>query len=342
MTTNIKLFYACSVLLSLMLLASCASMEGKFTKTKSLNVSTFTDYTITIFAESNLNTSKDKAVYTRQFFDPSGKEEREFVELIEESQLIFKRLVKYAVTLTTISEQYDNDPDRIAAFAQHLEKVNTKSKGAFLDPAYFEEIITKVREQEDLLLAVQAARPILDAVVRHNELLISRLDEASYQLMLKIDSKIQKKYEKVIAFQKALDGETDSVLEAQALLYRTYKGDKTAFNDFRNSNVVLNKKLIPTGEPSEKDLQQLAEHLMVRLEALHTIWERIEPDWKNYRASIRETKTLQDDYSSKTRKARLFLILWLSAHHKMAEGISNPAAWFDIEDASTMLIESQL
>lgn len=340
MLTNKLCLYSLVVLLSVLIISGCESLDGKFTASESVNISGFTDYTISIMSNSNLGVANDKAIYTREFFDPSGKEELEFEELLNKAETMFKRLIGYSVTLVTISEMHDNDLDRIEAYAQYLEKLQANAEQNLrVEPDYYKDIIANIRKQETFLEALRQAQPIMDGVGRYGELLLIKIEDSAKVLALKVDSKIDEEYKRVIAFQKGLDKEKYEVLEAQALLYRTYKGDMEAFEKFRNSHAIISKDILPEGEPTEEQLEVLFNHLMTRLNAMHEIWKEIEPDWKNYRETHKELKILHNQVVKNARNARLFVLLWLRAHNKMASGVTNPAEWFSIDEAPTLLFD---
>lgn len=330
----------CMVFLAALLSIGCVSMEGKFTASKSANVSAFADHTISMLSGADFGMTKDKAIYVREYAEFNGEEELQYEALLEEAESLFKGIIKYSIALVTITEANPNVADRIEAYAKYLEKIQANAeKKLDLEEGFYDNVLESVRQQEKFLGALQQAQPIMNAVGRYGETLMTDIDEAAKVLARKLDGKIDERYAEVIAYQEALETEKYSVLRALGKLYLTYKGDPDAFDEFRKSDAIINKKIIPKGKPTEEQLQKLADHLAKRLEGLQKIWNQIEPDWDVYRASHRELDGLYDEVVADTRKARLFVLLWLRAHQKMASGISSPAAWFDIESAPAQLFQ---
>ena len=99
------------------------------------------------------------------------------------------------------------------------------------------------------------------------------------------------------------------------------------------------RALIPKGKPTEDDLTKIAEHLIKRLEITHKIWQEIEPDWELYRATHRELDELYQTIQVRLKRTRAAVIIWIRAHQKMASGKTNPAEWFDVENAPAQLFQ---
>ena len=169
--------------------------------------------------------------------------------------------------------------------------------------------------------------------------MLTKIDESAKVLARKIEAQIDDNFKQVILYQAALELEKYNVLTALGNVYVTYKGDMQAFDRLRNSDAITRKNLIPKSDPTEKDLKALSDHLMNRLGKMDKVWRQIEPKWKIYRASHLELDQLYDDLLNRTGKARLFVLLWARAHQKMAAGITNPAAWFDIKDTPVLLYD---
>ena len=86
-------------------------------------------------------------------------------------------------------------------------------------------------------------------------------------------------------------------------------------------------------------MSKIAEHLIKRLEITHKIWQEIEPDWELYRATHRELDELYNEIRNGLNQTRAIVIIWARAHQKMAAGKTNPAEWFDIDDAPSQLFK---
>jgi hypothetical protein len=331
------------LLLIAILAVSCTSLEGKFTKTQSANMGAFADQTIAMLAESNVTKANDKSIYTRKYIDFTDKDVQAYEKLLEDSEAFFDKIIEYSIALATIVETNKSVPEQIEAYSKYLEKLQESAEGKTdMTPELFDQIISDVRSQDDFLDALQVAQPIMNAAGRYGMLLMNKIDKSAKLLMRDLDRKIDEDYAEVIAFQEALETEKYVVLNAIAMLYSTYKGDMNEFERFRQSDAVLDKTLIPQGEPSVEELTILSDHLEDRLKTIHTIWSEVEPDWVVYRATHEELDEQYNALLGETRRARMFLLIWFRAHQKMSAGISNPAEWFAIEDAPALLYKTLL
>lgn len=323
-----------------LLLSNCASWEGKFTETESANVTAFADHTISMLSESDFSITRGKAVYVRDLVDPNSKESQEFKAAVKEARFLLKGIVKYSIDMVTIVETNKTDSERIEAYARRLEIVKNNAEDRLaLEPGHFDEILESVRKQEKFMDALQQAQPILNATARYAELILTKIDDSARVLARKIEAQIDENFKQVTVYQEALEYEKYNVLTALGNVYVSYKGDMQAFDRLRKSDAITSKKLISKTDPSEEDLKALSDHLMNRLNNLDKIWRQVEPKWNIYRASHHELDQLYDELLTRTGKARLFVLLWVRAHQKMAAGITNPAAWFNIKDAPALLYD---
>ncbi|WP_455210553.1 hypothetical protein [Kaarinaea lacus] len=328
------------LIVAVMALSGCASMEGKFKATAQANVGAFADQTIAMLSSSDLGVAQDNAIYVRHFIKPGWEEVKRYEMLTSDAELMLRGIVKYSIRLVTIAETNKTEETRIEAYTKYLEEVQHNAEGKLqLAPGYYDEIIVKVGTEEKFLPALQQAQPIINAVGRYAQLLMDDINDATKKLARKIDAHIDSEYAEVITYQKALEKEKYAVLRALGKLYRAYEGENSAFEEVLQSKVIRDRKLIPKGQPSEEDLRNIADHLVKRLDVISKIWQEIEPDWNNYRETHRELDRLHAKVDQDANRMRAMVIVWLRAHQKMAAGVQNPAEWFDVESAPSQLFQ---
>jgi len=321
-------------------LSGCVSMEGKFKGTAQANVGAFADQTIAMLSNSDLGVAQDNAIYVRHFIKPEWEEVKHYEMLTNEAELMLRGIVKYSIRLVTIAETNKTEETRIEAYTKYLEEVQQNAEGKLqLGPGYYDELVVKVGTEEKFLSALQQAQPIVNALGRYAQLLMDDINDATKKLAKKIDAQIDTEFAEVIAYQKALEKEKYAILKALGKLYRTYEGESAAFEEVLQSNVIRNKKLLPKGQPNEEDLHNIADHLVKRLDVIAKIWHEIEPDWNNYRETHRELDRLHAKVDQDANRMRAMVIVWLRAHQKMAAGVQNPAEWFDVESAPSQLFQ---
>jgi hypothetical protein len=239
-----------------------------------------------------------------------------------------------------IAETSKTEEEKVKKYTNYLKAMQQSAeKNAGLTPGYYDSIIENIKQQKKFLGALQAAQPIINAASRSAQELLSKIEDSLRVLELSLDHKIDDRYAIVIKYQKALEDEKYTILIALGQVYQFYKGDTEAFDKLRNSGALRQEALLPKGVPTEKDLSRISEHLVKRLDITHKIWQEIEPDWKLYRATHRELDDLYVKMRTSLYRTRATAIIWSRAHQKMAAGITNPAEWFDINNAPAQLFK---
>ncbi len=329
-----------TVVLLLLSVSGCASWEGKFSGTKQADVSVFADQTIATMTDPDLGLPVGQSVYVREYVVDSEPEEEQFAMLEKDLEQRLLRLVQYSVALVDIAETSKSDAEKVEKYTNFLKIMQKQAEErAELESGYYDSVIENIAKQKKFHEALQAAQPILNASGRGFQKLLDKLEKSLKVLEAKLDRKIDERFETVIQYQKALEEEKYAILIALGQLYQTYKGEPEAFQKLRDSGVIRKKSLLPKGEPSEDDLSNIAEHLLKRLDISHKIWQEIEPDWDLYRATHRELDDLYVLIKNGINRTRASVIIWARAHQKMASGKTNPAEWFDIENAPAQLFK---
>jgi len=321
-------------------LTGCASWEGKFSGTKEANIGVFADQTIAIIANSNLGLPIGNTVYVREFIEQSDPEVQEFLKLEKELDRRLLRLIQYSITLVDIAEASKSEKEKVEKYASFLKSIQKSAEeNAGLAPGYYDNIIENIKEKKKFYEALQAAQPIINASGRGYQELLSNIEDSLKVLEVSLDHKIDERYATVIKYQQALEDEKYTILIALGQLYKFYKGDAEAFDKLRLSGALRQEGLLPKGTPSEKDLSNISDHLVKRLDITHKIWLEIEPDWKLYRATHQELDELYVKMKTSLDRTRATVIIWARTHQKMAAGITNPAEWFDINSAPAQLFK---
>ncbi|WP_455207025.1 hypothetical protein [Kaarinaea lacus] len=320
--------------------SGCASWEGKFSRTTVADIGIFADQTLAALTDPEIGLPVGKSIYIRDYIVSSEPEEQRFAQATKDLELRLLRLIKYSLGLVDIAETSKSEAEKVEKYADFLQSMQRKAEeNAEYEPGYYDETINLIRSQEKFHEALQQAQPIIHAAGRGYQVLLDEIQESLNILEAKIDRKIDERFTTVIRYQKALEDEKYAILIALGHLYQTYKGDTDAFQKLRDSDVVRKKSLLPKGNPTEDDLSEIAEHLVKRLDVIHKIWQEIEPDWEIYRATHRELDALAAEIKNRLNRTRATVIIWSRAHQKMASGRSNPAEWFDIDNAPAQLFQ---
>lgn len=334
-----KGFVAMIAVCTVFLLTACASVTTKFVPKTKENVGVFADTTLTMLSGLDFGFNRNEAVYLREFFNPEGGEEKQLLTNNKALNEAFKNILKYSLQLVIIAETYEQESDRVAAYADYLAEADpavAEERG--LDKSYYVELVKKIRSQEKFLDALKTAQPIISAMTYYVN---SKLDEKQAVIEALadiIEVRIDKEYAEVIRYQETLEEEKYAVLRSMEHLYNTYVGVPEAFNRLLADGAIRDNKLIPSGKPSNENLMKISDHLRTRLNAIHLIGQEIKPDWDDYRATHRELDTIYAEGMNRMNKVRLMTLVWLRAHQKMAAGVVSPAEWFNVQELPSQLI----
>lgn len=319
------------ILTVIMVIAGCASVEGKFTPSTKPDIGFFANETIAIMSQADYTFERDETIYTREFYDYDSTEVKRLVEVTDEIQDLFQGIIDYSLDIVVVYETYNTDAERIAAYADSLMKYNSQfAKQLNVSIESYEAIIAEVRKQKKFIDAMKAAQSILNGAGWYMNQLLNEAVDATNNVSDKMEQLIDAEFAKIIHYQEILEEEKYNILDALGHVYGAYAGDEAAHGGLRTSRAIRKQGLLPKGKISDDDLAAINDHLMTRLDALHKISQEIEPDWIIYRATHSELDRLHDLMMNNIKSSRLLIIVWVHAHYQMASGIEDPAEWFDI------------
>lgn len=331
------LVLAVSMVVLLSATSGCAQLKEKFTSTTVADVSYFSDQTVSMLSQTDFGFNRDETVYTREFYDPTGPEEQRLIALTDEVEELFDRIIEYSLQLVIVAKSSETEAERVAAYADLFEAPDEKFlQQVRLSSEVYEGIVASIRDQEDFRSALSAAQPVISAAGWYMNTVLDDLVQATEDLAVVMEKRIDRRYEDVRTYQVALEQEKYAVLRALAQVYRAYRGDEGADEALRTSPAIRKKGLVPKGELSDETLEAIGQHLTVRLNALDAIGREIEDDWRVYRATHAELDTLHDAMMRGIQTARLLTVVWSHAHYQMASGVTKPAEWFGAESITSV------
>lgn len=330
---------ATTALLGLLLLPCCSSLDGKFQATSKVNFGIFADSTLSLLDELEVPATRVDAVLSREFLEPDGELETQLAECVEASRWVIGGMVSYSLELVTIVESDGSEAEQVETYLGYLRTLARElvvSTG--VAAGHFDSTLDEISGSPDLLASLRAAQPILNAAVREAVLLAEQADDHLTALALDVDRKIDAEYADVIRYCDALGGEKVKVLRALEQTHLSATGDSDAFAALRSGGAVRDGDLLTGPEPSQEELEAVAEHLTGRLERLARIRAAIEADCRDYHDAHREFDGLVEAARRNIKAYRITLLLWLHGHQKMASGVTNPAEWFDLNDVPGSLV----
>lgn len=323
----------------LIAVTGCAGLKKKFITGSKADMGLFADNTIAMLSKIDIYIDRNEAVFSRRFFNDEEKEEREMLRLNDNMQIAIGNVVDYSVTLVSMAESQRTEKDKVAAYAEHLNRFKEDIRySTRMTPEQFNARIEAIKGEPDFLSAVRAAQPLISTAVMAVIQELNELTGAVEIVADKMDSSIDSEYSDIIRYQAKMEDEKARILRAIEIVFDAYRTSEPNLNRLAETGAIWFPELIPKGRPTPKDLKAIGEHLQSRLDALHKIGQEIMPYWEEYRATHRELDDLTDKTLQEINKVRLIMLVWVRAHQKMASGVVDPAEWFDINTAPVQLL----
>lgn len=323
------------------LLSGCATYNNKFKAGTVADIGFFSDSTVTMLSNLDLQLGRNEALLTRRYFMLNEPEEQLVVALDQRFQSTIQGLVEYSIKIVSIAESGRTEEEMIVAYADYLDLFRDRLRQEkLIDAETFDHSLTLVRGQDKFLDALREAQPLLNAVAMDSILNIDELIDAINALVDKVELRIDEEYEDIVRYRQILEDEKSEILTAFELIYAAYKTDEPELSQLRESGVIWMPELIPEGTPTRVDLSKLGEHLEKRLDAMHRISEEVAPDWNDYLSTQKELKNIAKRSTSMVQQTQVMMLTWVRAHQKMAAGKTDPADWFDIGESTKALLKS--
>ena len=301
---------------------------GMFTSTQRLDISPFANSMIAVAGEIQYSLLQNRTVKLSSL--TPGPEYMQFALYRTKMRDIIKATISYSIEIVTLSESKASGKEKCQALADYLEGV----KRPVLDypeielnltPEQMEEIIIDVRKQEELLDAIAAAQPIIDAVAistgELGDLLKQYLDSAN----LEINGQWEDKYREVLwADNEIKDGQIRAI---KALYYlKQYRTNNIPSAD---SVFLVDPQLVEVVEDkdnvSRTDIIELEKRLLYKLTSLNDMRKEFEYDINMYYSGLNELEAVKATYNVALRDARNAIILWSRAHNSLGKGVTDPA-----------------
>jgi hypothetical protein len=339
---SIARFSLAGLFVPLMLLSGCASMEGKFSESKSENLGPFATQTIAIVGESDFGFTERRAVFIRKYAIPgnSSPEVEQFFSDSGALDRLFRGIIEYSMKLVALSESGKSQEEQVEAYAVYVQGFRAESVkkiGATSDNQ--QALVSDIRDQDKYLDALQSAQPMIDGVTEYGEQLLADMEGSSKAAVDSIENQIDSDSVELMEYTDLLLDKRNSLLLGLQYIYEYENGDNEALERLIESNIIRSKELQLKKDLTEKELRKVEDHLVARLESLTAVADKIEPDWVRYRATHAEVDNIYSQVLFEVRQARLALLTWERAHKLMSSGKSDPAEWFSLADAPGAILK---
>jgi len=325
------------MLVAILTLAGCSDMAKKFTSENEVNLEPFAVTTIQMVSTIDYGLERNESILTKQYLKPDDKPElQRLLDLDAELYRVLQGIVGYSVKLVSLSSSTRTSKQKVEAFADYIEKLDKPALAYHIQQGNLKEedftnILTNIRRQEDLLSAMQAAQPMIEFVLQHVDSLTYEISRQEIKAENEIEQAIDKDYAREIDYVKMLLSRRDVVLEALIWIDEFYKGNNKALKKMNGSH-VLSRLGMKNRAINKSNIKQVEQELVSELTDIQRRLDMMETESDYYMKVHKELDDLVRFHDQDVRKAKSVIQIWSNAHTKMANGVTDPADWFDFSD----------
>jgi hypothetical protein len=329
-----RLFPQVRLVSALALVAAAGSGCSYFTASKRIDMQPFAENTVTAIGEMRKIEAPPVWIRLRPYFShPSVLEARASAKPLLE---LVRGINAYSLQVVSLNESRISDQQKCRELAKFIQGASQTAlmkdedtAQISLTPERQKAILEDVEKREKFIDALQAAEPIVNAVLARGLTLADQVDGAIIRAINAIEVEVQKQYGPMLANRVALLSLQDRAVRNLALSEAIAFGDDAAPEEVKKAVPVL-AEYVPSGKkPSAKEQQALVAALSSQSLRIKVALEQIEPEYQAYRESVLELDNLRAKTTENAKLARSVLMIWARSHKNLARGVEVPAM-FDL------------
>jgi hypothetical protein len=335
METNLDVVWKRWVYVPLLLLLSGCALTKKFRETTTVNFTPFATQTLVLLGSLDYEISPNEAYIIVPYADPSDPSLASLRSRVDLERTFLKGIMSYSIEIVNLSESHKSETDQVKDYTAYLSSlVDTVKAEVLADVEMSDEriqsVLSSIRKKETLLEAMREAKPLIVEFNKVNLRLIRDIGTARTQFAKNVHAKMDETFKTFLEKDLSLRAEKSDVLKGLGLIRAYRLGDPTALN--RLGDI---RGLPKTAPPA--DAARIENALSGRLTLL-TQWQKeIDRDIAHYHELKIKLEHIKSQHDEMIRSGGRAVLLWSQAHQKMASGITNPAEWFGLSDAKSML-----
>jgi hypothetical protein len=331
MTSPLRPRLATSALALLLALASGCSL---FRPTKRVDMQPFAENTVTAIGEMRKIQTPPVWIRLRPYINhPSILEVRKTSAPLF---LLVRGVNLYSLQVVSLNDSPISERTKVRELAKFLHGASQQAllnqadeAEIALTPERRETILKDIGSKETFREALEAAEPIVNAVLARGLDLSDALDASILAAGAVIEREIQAQYAAMLVNRAALVALQEKNMAAQAWAEALEFGDEAAADRIRQSVPVL-AELLPAGKrPGPKEQAAVVAALGAQALRIKTALDQIDPQYVAYRESIYELDTLRAKAVENAKLARSVLMVWARSHKNLGRGVEVPAM-FDV------------
>jgi hypothetical protein len=306
------------------MLSSCST----FRSARRINMEPFSENANTLFSEATKVSRPFQWDYLKPYlYIPELQDVgREAVPLLKALQGV----VYYSNQVVAINNSNLTDSEKNRQLARYLEEIRQKAVGKdeldslHLDQSSLELIFQKIRNSKTYLKGIDAASPIINAVVIGMQ---NRLDGIQAKISLvtaAFDREIEKDYYLTRLNYLNLKKLQQNTMRATTLLYFVWTDHTDSLKTLLQNNPDIRQFMPGQVNPTQNQLKAAEQYLLDRLEKLDTILHQLDSEKALYHAKEQELEDWRINTDERIRIARNAIMVWAQSHRNLAAGIQVP------------------
>jgi hypothetical protein len=237
----------------------------------------------------------------------------------------------YSLQLVSLNEARASERTKVRELAKFLHDA---SQQALLDeadeaeialtPGRREEVLKNIGSKEKYIEALQAAEPIVNAVLSRGLDLADQVDVAIVRSVGALEAEVQAQYRPMLANRAAMLGLQERALQAIVWAESLTFGDGAAADKLRSAVPVLAEYLPAGRRPNAKEQAAIIAALTAQADRVKGALDQMEPEYQAYRESVLELDQLRAKTTENAKLARSVLMIWARSHKNLARGVEVP------------------
>ncbi|MEM1452353.1 MAG: hypothetical protein AAF957_07440 [Planctomycetota bacterium] len=328
------------LLLALTSLAACKN----FKSSKRVDFTPFAEQTITSVSSLDADLNRNRATGIRSYLEMFEEEVDALISLEDTYEVILEKIVTYSISIVEVARLQITEAEKNARLASLIDGLTDEHRGEGvrrIPGAQIDSALENVRSAPTLLEGVAAAQPIVDTVATIAAATALELREDTRELEAKIDARLQADFAPYLDTSPAYDTRRNRIVTALAAVYRYENGEDDALAQIFEGGLFRDEALqtLRVDMESPDAAAELEEKLLARLERMTRASELLAPEYQYYKDLHRELEEVARAYEGEIAEIWGMIFVWSRAHEKMSRGVVDPAAWFDLSDAPSVLFK---
>ena len=314
---------------TLAVLAATGSGCRYFKTERRVDMQPFAENTVTAIGEMRKIQAQPVWIRLRPYFsDPSILETRATAKPLLD---LVRGVNAYSLQIVSLNESRISDRNKCRELAKFLHGASQTALLREADAAEIaltaerrDVVLKDIEGKETFMGALQAAEPIVNAVLARGLDLSDQVDASIMKSVNTIEAQVQAEYKPMLANRSALLQQQERTIQASAWAEAIGYGDATAADQLRKAVPVLAEYLPPGRAPTPKEQAAIVAFLSAQALRVKAGLEQIDPQYQAYRESVLELDQLRAKAIDNAKLARSVLMVWARSHKNLARGVEVP------------------